>query len=221
MRPLTMDSASLVVHVGRRESAPVTDHNGAVRPPSVRSGLCGATGLCGAIPADAGHAVTNQSCTAADPPCCRHFAPDDDLAIFGFDRAGRPLGLRRSSPRPLAASLLVLDLAFSLGAYQHSLLLPLFQHPGGIDVVSSFGAPRAPSATSRCVQEGSLAGDSLAVADIRVLGAVRGRGSDANHGGSGAHLFDLATSRSRCGRWRISQPDYFELAGRAGSRPPR
>jgi hypothetical protein len=56
----------------------------------------------------------------------RRFAPDDDL-LAGFDRAGRPAGLRTFFATTIAASLLVWDLTFSLGAYHTVFYYRLFQ----------------------------------------------------------------------------------------------
>jgi len=56
----------------------------------------------------------------------RRFAPDDDL-LAGFDRAGRPAGLRAFFASTIAVSLLVWDLTFSLGAYHTVFYYRLFQ----------------------------------------------------------------------------------------------
>jgi hypothetical protein len=79
----------------------VTDHNGSTEP------------------ADS---------SSARPPArrVRRFAPDDDL-LAGFDRAGRPAGLRAFFASAIAVSLLVWDLTFSLGAYHTVFYYRLFQ----------------------------------------------------------------------------------------------
>jgi hypothetical protein len=54
------------------------------------------------------------------------WATDDDL-VAGLDRAGRPRGLRAFFATTLAASLLVWDLAYQLGAYHTVFYSRLFQ----------------------------------------------------------------------------------------------
>jgi hypothetical protein len=56
----------------------------------------------------------------------RRWAPDDDL-LTGFDRAGRPAGLREFFATTIGASLLIWDLAFTLGAYHTVFYSRLFQ----------------------------------------------------------------------------------------------
>jgi len=59
-------------------------------------------------------------------PDGRHRGPDDDL-LTGFDRAGRPQGMRAFFAATLISSLLVWDIAFPLGAYHTVFYSRLFQ----------------------------------------------------------------------------------------------
>jgi hypothetical protein len=56
----------------------------------------------------------------------RRFSPDDDL-LSGFDREGRPQELRAFFASTIAASLVVWDLMFTLGAYHTVFYSRLFQ----------------------------------------------------------------------------------------------
>jgi len=61
------------------------------------------------------------------PPVeCDAWPPNDDL-LAGFDRAGRPAGLRAFFASTIALSLVVRDLTLSLGAYHTVFYYRLFQ----------------------------------------------------------------------------------------------
>jgi hypothetical protein len=140
----------------------------------------------------------------------RRFAPDDDL-LAGFDRAGRPAGLRAFFATTIAASVLVWDLTFSLGAYHTVFYYRLFQI-----LVASTVLLLGTVVLRRDVRVRPW---TLAILAIPLLWFINravapfGRGSDANHVVDtiliGLTLASLPFTLVALAR--ILSPDYFAL----------
>jgi hypothetical protein len=178
----------------------VTDHNGP------------ADSADSADPADAGNQGAAGDASSASQPArhVRRFAPDDDL-LSGFDRAGRPAGLRAFFATTIGASLLVWDLAFSLGAYHTVFYYRLFQI-----LVASTVLLVGAVVLHRDVKARPWMLALLAIPFLWLISRVVapfGRGSDANHVVD-LVLIGLTLASVPFTLWavaRILSPDYFEL----------
>jgi hypothetical protein len=191
---------------GRRA---VTDHNGPAIPAdpvhAVHAGHA----------ADAGNSGDPGDESSAPRPThrVRHFAPDDDL-LSGFDRAGRPVGLRAFFATTIGASLLVWDQTFSLGAYHTVFYYRLFQI-----LVASTVLLIGALVLRRDVKVRPWMLILLAIPLLWMISRVVapfGRGSDANHVVDLA-LIGLTLASVPFTLWavaRILSPDYFELPAR-------
>jgi hypothetical protein len=161
----------------------------------------------------------NGSAQPADssgtPPArrVRRFAPDDDL-LAGFDRVGRPAGLRVFFASTIAASLLVWDLTFALGAYHTVFYDRLFQI-----VVASTTLLLGAVALRREVKVRPWMLAVLAIPLVWLISravAPFGRGSQANHVVDliliGLTLVSLPFTLVAVAR--VLSPDYFALPAR-------
>ena len=167
----------------------MTDHNGSIEPGEDSSGRRPPVGRV------------------------RRFAPDDDL-LAGFDRAGRPEGLRTFFATTIAASLLVWDLTFSLGAYHTVFYYRLFQILVASTVLLSGALVLR--------REVRVRPWMLALLTVPLLWFLNrafapfGRGSDANHVVDlilmGLTLASLPFTLVAIAR--ILSPDYFALPAR-------
>ena len=190
----------------------MTDHNGPADPADPADPAPAGDPASAGDPADAGHAGDES---AAPPPThrVRHFAPDDDL-LSGFDRAGRPVGLRAFFATTIGASLLVWDLAFSLGAYHTVFYYRLFQI-----LVASTVLLIGALVLRRDVKVRPWMLALLAIPLLWLISRVVapfGRGSDANHVVD-LVLIGLTLASVPFTLWavaRILSPDYFELPAR-------
>jgi hypothetical protein len=167
----------------------VTEHNGPIEPEGNSSG--------------------------PGPPArrVRRFAPDDDL-LAGFDRVGRPKGLRAFFASTIAVSLLVWDLTFTLGAYHTVFYSWLFQILVASTVLLLGALVLRRDVRVRPWMLGVLAIPLLWLISRGV--APFGRGSDANH------VVDLilialtlaSVPFTLIALARVLSPDYFELPAR-------
>jgi hypothetical protein len=143
----------------------------------------------------------------------RRFAPDDDL-LAGFDRAGRPEGLRAFFASTIAVSLLVWDLTFTLGAYHTVFYSRLFQILVASTVLLSGALVLRREVRVRPWMLAVLAIPLLWLISRAV--APFGRGSEANH------VVDLiligltlaSVPFTLVALARILSPDYFALPAR-------
>jgi hypothetical protein len=167
----------------------VTDHNGSIEPGADSPGF--------------------------PPPArrVRRFALDDDL-LAGFDRAGRPEGLRTFFATTIAASLLVWDLTFSLGAYHTVFYYRLFQILVASTVLLLGALVLRPGVRVRPWMLAMLTIPLLWL--ISRIVAPFGRGSEANHVLDliliGLTLASLPFTLVAVAR--ILSPDYFALPAR-------